>query len=171
VLVLALAVALGAAASTTAAPAPGAGSTAARSHGEIAALGEKIAARINIARRQAGLRPLRVHDGLATAADAHARAMAKQGFFSHTSADGASPQERIARHYGGRTISETILWRAPELSPEQTVSTWLASPAHRAILLSGSLRDLGVGVARAGAGMGAFSGMPATIVVADFGAR
>lgn len=129
-----------------------------------------VVAQINRARRNAGLRRLRVAPGLVAAARSHARSMARSGYFSHTSRDGLSPSARIRRYYPGRVTGEALLWRAPSLTAHQALQMWLASPPHRALLLSSRFREIGLGARRTSGSRGAFSG-PATILVADFGAR
>jgi uncharacterized protein YkwD len=133
-------------------------------------LAESVRARINAIRHDYGLRPLRTAPALARSARAHARAMASRGFFGHDSRDGASASDRIRRYYPGSLVGETLLWRSPGPSAQQTVALWLGSPPHRRVLLHAAFRDIGVGVVRAPAAPGAFGGLDVTIVVADFGA-
>jgi uncharacterized protein YkwD len=128
-----------------------------------------ILSRINAVRRAKGLRPLRLDRGLARAADAHARSMLRNGFFGHSSADGTSPTTRIRRFYDGSAVGETILWRSPDSTAAQAVQMWLGSAPHRAILLSSSFREIGLGAVRASQAPGVFGGRPTTVVVADFG--
>jgi uncharacterized protein YkwD len=167
-LVLALAVvalcALTALPSTQAAPAAPAVRVAA-----LDTLEDAVLARINATRRSKGLKPLREVKGLDRAATAHARAMLRNGFFSHTSADGTSASTRIRRFYGGSSVGETILWRSPDCTAGEALQMWLSSPPHRAILLSSGLRDIGLAAVHGTAG-GVFGGRSVTIVVADFGA-
>ena len=135
-------------------------------------LEHSIVARINASRKANGLRPLRLVVSLADAAERHARSMARNGFFSHTSADGTAPATRIRRFYGaGSAVGETILWRSPAATPEQAVQMWLASPGHRAILLSSRFREIGLAAVHVDQAPGVFTGLPVTIVVADFGSR
>jgi uncharacterized protein YkwD len=126
-------------------------------------------AEINAARRAQGLRALRLHTGLARAAAAHGRRMAQSGQFGHANAEG-SASERIRRYYRGSAVGEAIAWHESELSPQQTVTGWLASPPHRAILLHRSFRHVGIAVFRVPSAPGVYGGLDATIVVADFGA-
>jgi uncharacterized protein YkwD len=129
-----------------------------------------ILARVNAVRRGKGLRPLRLDRDLARASDSHARSMARKGFFSHSSADGTSPVTRILRFYRGSAVGEAMLWRSPDCTAAQAVEMWLASPPHRAILLSSGFREIGLGAVRATQAPGVYGGRAATIVVADFGA-
>jgi uncharacterized protein YkwD len=140
------------------------------------ALADAIVASINAARNGVGLAPLKPVDALIDAADAHARAMATDGFFSHDSADGTSFGKRIAQHYereGSRryAVGENILWSQRQLSGDAAVAWWLRSDPHRGNVLSRKFRDIGVTVLRVAAAPGTFGGRDITLVVADFGVR
>ena len=131
-------------------------------------LGRSTAAmvsQINSARHAHGLRALRVSADLGRAARAHAGSMAEDGYFAH-----GSPAARIRRYYRGSKVGEAMLWRSPTVGAKEAVQAWLASPAHRRILLSKSFREVGVGLVSTRSG-GAYDGRTVTIVVADFGAR
>jgi uncharacterized protein YkwD len=56
------------------------------------------------------------------------------------------------------------------LSAREVLNLWLASPTHRATLLSPAWRDVGLGAVRAVAG-GVYGGRVVTILTADFGVR
>jgi uncharacterized protein YkwD len=79
--------------------------------------------------------------------------MDEQNFFSHTSPGGSSPQSRIqnAGYMSGASswgIAENIRWGSGRLgSAKAAVAAWMNSPAHRSAMLSGSYRQIGVGVA------------------------
>ncbi len=123
--------------------------------------------RINAARVETGLRPLRVAPGLRRAATAHARWMARSGSFTHSSADGSSPDARIRRYYDASLVGETLLWGSPGVTPAETVQRWLASPPHRGVLLDRRFREIGLSVVQVEDAPGAYSGLDVTIVVAD----
>jgi uncharacterized protein YkwD len=137
----------------------------------VSAFEETLLARINAERRKAGARPLSVAKGLMTAATSHARSMARDGYFAHTSSDGSTPSSRIRRFYDGRKTGETLLWRAPDLTPAAAVQMWLGSPPHRAVLLSADFREIGLAAIHLREGTGTFGDGPVTIVVVDVGAR
>ena len=130
-----------------------------------------VVAGINAQRRRNGLRPLRASAQLAAAAANHARSMEQAGYFGHSSQDGTSASARIRRFYPGSAVGEAMLWRSPGITAAEVVRTWLSSPAHRAILLHPRFREVGIATARASRAAGVFGVGPATIVVADFGAR
>jgi uncharacterized protein YkwD len=125
--------------------------------------------RINTARRASGLRFLRVSPGLRRAATAQARWLTRSGSFTHTSADGASPTKRIRRYYRGKLVGETLLWGSPSVDAAQALDRWLASPAHRGVLLDGRFREIGVSAVSAQDAPGTYGGLDVTVVVADLG--
>jgi uncharacterized protein YkwD len=51
------------------------------------------------------------------------------------------------------------------------VRIWLASPAHRAVLLTPAWRELGVGVVRAERATGVYASQDVYVVAVEFGAR
>jgi uncharacterized protein YkwD len=165
VAILALALALGA---FTALPARAAGS-AAESQVAARALSNPVVRLINGIRRQHGLPALTVSKQLAAAAISHARSMGRYGFFSHTSRDGTPPGARIQRFYHGSAFGEALVWRAPDLTPEEAVQIWMASAPHRAVLLSSTMTQIGLGAVRVTDGSGVYHGNNATILVADLG--
>jgi uncharacterized protein YkwD len=155
--------------------APPAGA-ATRALTEVRTAETAVLQRINEVRRAHGLRGLRLSAGLARAADAHARSMGRSGYFSHTSRDGTSMASRIARFYqrGGFrswTVGETLAWRSPGGTAARIVTMWLASPAHREILLHASFREIGVAAVHSEQAPGVYGNREVTIFVADLGAR
>jgi uncharacterized protein YkwD len=125
---------------------------------------------INGARADHGLRSLRASRTLEGAAVGHARAMARFGFFAHSSRDGSSPRDRISRaapRLASRGVGEVLLWRSPGPSPDQALAMWLASPPHRAVLLDRGLRLIGLVALDAYGAPGVFGGRDVTIVAAD----
>ncbi|MCC6223256.1 MAG: CAP domain-containing protein [Thermoleophilia bacterium] len=142
----------------------------ARTVAAVDSLEPAVLAGINKARKARGLRPLRASGALARAATRHARSMAREGYFSHTSGDGTGPSARIRRFYGGSAVGETLLWRSPGVTAGQAVAMWLSSPAHRSILLAPGFTEVGLAAVRTAGAPGAFRGLDVTILVADFGA-
>jgi uncharacterized protein YkwD len=143
---------------------------------EEEALADAVAAEINAARADAGLRALTRAPGLERSSRSHALAMAAGGFFSHTSLDGTSFSDRIRRFYprnGSRryAVGETLYWSARPLSAAAVVDWWLASSSHRATLLSTRFRHVGVAAIHVPAAPGFFGGRDVTIVVVDYGGR
>jgi uncharacterized protein YkwD len=106
---------------------------------------------INVQRRARGLAPLSANATLARAARRHAADMVLRGYFSHVSPNGVTFTARLQRNgYLRRGCSwsagETLAWGigAPA-TPAGTVSAWMHSPAHRAVLLGRSFREAGIG--------------------------
>jgi uncharacterized protein YkwD len=108
---------------------------------------------LNAERARRDLRPLRLNRRLAAAARGHSRAMAERHFFSHTSLNGASFVDRIrATGYlsGARSwsIGENIAYGSGSRSTPRSIGrAWMNSPPHRANILSGSFRSIGIGIA------------------------
>ena len=104
---------------------------------EAALLGQ-----VNRTRAAYGVAPLRVDTRLTQAARAHSREMAATGRFEH-----GSLADRIAR-FGvpGIRFGENLAWAAgTSASAKSIVDGWLASPGHRANLLSPAYRRIGLG--------------------------
>ena len=103
---------------------------------------------VNKARTAAGLRGFAWSRSLGRAATRHARDMSRHRFFAHQRAGGPSLARRArAAGFRGRNVGEAIGYGCGSLStPAAIVRMWLASPPHRAILLSRRGR-VGIGVA------------------------
>jgi uncharacterized protein YkwD len=54
---------------------------------------------------------------------------------------------------------------------EAVIAAWLESPPHRAIVLSSTWRDAGIGVLYAPSAPATFGGTETIVVTADFGLR
>lgn len=105
---------------------------------------------VNRARNSVGLRGFRGHRALARAARRHARDMAAGGYFAHQRTGGPSLRSR-ARRAGWRRgrLGEAIAYGCGTGSGAGAiVNSWLGSPLHRAILLSGRLSRVGLGIVR-----------------------
>lgn len=131
---------------------------------------------INALRRRSGLRALRLSRPLAAAGDAHARALAATGQFTHDWPDGRRFDSWIPRYFRGGSrrewsVGENLLWTDGTLDAEQVVEAWLDSPGHRRILLTPGWRELGVGVVRAVGAGGVYGGRNVYVVAAEFGVR
>lgn len=123
---------------------------------------------LNAQRAARGLRPLRHDRRLARAAARLSHSMVSQRFFGHVSPAGSTPDDRArAAGYTRGGLGETIGWGSGErATPAAIVDQWMQSPPHRAIILDGRFRRVGLGVA-----IGSPVGGPAgATVTADFGA-
>ena len=84
--------------------------------------------------------------------------------------------DRIAGFYRPRgyrqwTVGENLEYGQPGLAAVEIVQDWLASPAHRANVVSTRFRDAGIGIVSVPSAPGVFGGMPTTIVTLDVGFR
>jgi uncharacterized protein YkwD len=127
---------------------------------------------INQVRRDHGLHALHIAPGLRAAAQNHSNDMVNRDYFSHTSPTGSTLYRRIVNSgfttYGSWGAGENLAWGTSTIgSPRSTVRMWLASPEHRANLLSRSWGWVGVG-RRSGRFLG-HSG--AVVWTVDFGHR
>jgi uncharacterized protein YkwD len=108
---------------------------------------------LNVQRVNHGLRPLRMNAKLTKAARAHTLDMVRNTYFEHNSLNGRTPFQRmLATGYVPRgaawTLGENIGWGTEELSePASLVDAWMRSPEHRANILNGRYREIGIGVA------------------------
>jgi uncharacterized protein YkwD len=143
----------------------------------VSQLAGSILDELNRVRAARGLRPLRAAPALAASARRHSAQMGRRGFFAHESADGTPFWRRIERSYAGEgfrswEVGENIFWQSPAtMAAISVVRSWLASPGHRANVLSRTWRDAGVGAVSMPSAPGVYRGAPVTIVTVDFGKR
>jgi uncharacterized protein YkwD len=128
---------------------------------------------INAQRHRHGLGSLHSNPKLRRAASHHSKDMVRRDYFSHFSPGGGSIQSRIGGSgylRGARSFlfGEVIGGGTSQGgSPKGVVRAWMHSGPHRAAILNGAFRDLGIGVARGFPGTGSHG---ATFTV-DFGRR
>jgi uncharacterized protein YkwD len=154
-------------------------SSSAERRGAVAPAGELRTAlvdQVNVLRASHGLARLRISPALTAAANAHSTSMAKKGYFSHNSANGASFSQRLAYFYPARgfrswSVGENLLYGSPDIGAVRALKLWLASPPHRANLLNPRWREIGLVAVHSTSAPGVYHNAPATIVTADFGAR
>jgi uncharacterized protein YkwD len=114
---------------------------------------------MNAARASNGLAPLRVDFHLVRAARGHSADMMRRGYFAH----GAVAGRAVSAGARGPLFGEDLAW-ATGLTPQWVVDRWLASPAHRAVLLRPGFRRVGISIV-----YGTFIGHGgAGVVTADF---
>jgi uncharacterized protein YkwD len=120
-----------------------------------------LLARMNAVRAAHHLRPLVADPRLDTAARFHSHEMIQTGVFSHGSF--RTRLDRFDVHAG--IAGENLAWGVGSSgTPDRVVAMWLASPAHRANLLSPSYTRVGIGSL-----IGRFDGhADAQVVTADF---
>ena len=107
---------------------------------------------VNQERAKKGLPKLKVHSALVAAARAHSTDMGAQKYFEHESPDGSTFADRMVaagyerEGYDTWKAGENIAWGAGLFSaPSLIVAQWMDSPAHRAVILSKSFKEIGVG--------------------------
>ena len=91
---------------------------------------------INRTRAVHHLRPLKLDARLMRAAKLHSRDMARTRVLAHT--------PRLLLLPGTRSAGENLAW-IPSDSPAAVVAAWMASPHHRANLLSRRFTSVGLG--------------------------
>lgn len=110
---------------------------------------------INRERAAHGLASVHTKPSLRTAAAKFSQEMVAHDFFDHVSPSGSAPVDRLRaagyiRPGHGFSIAENIAAAGgSQATPEAIVAMWMASPEHRANILSPAYRDTGIGVVAA----------------------
>jgi uncharacterized protein YkwD len=111
-----------------------------------AAFEAEVATLVNTERGKAGCPVLTVDDRLTVAARAHSADMAARNFFSHTTPEGVDFATRITdAGYRWSGAGENIA--KGQRTPQDVMTSWMASPGHRANILNCGFKNIGVGVA------------------------
>ncbi len=113
-----------------------------------AALREEAVQLINAQRKAAGLSSVRPSNALSRAAQGHACDSAMRRKMSHVGSDGSKFTTRILRagySYAGGSPNENVGWGYN--TPSGIVQGWMESSGHRKNILSGKVREIGIGVA------------------------
>ena len=153
-----------------------AGAGVSRRSASVQALESGVLVEINNVRQAHGLAALRLSPKLSAAARQHSAEMAKDGYFSHNSANGGTFDKRIIRYYptAGRrfwSVGENLLWSSPDVDASGALRMWMNSPPHRENLLTARWREIGLSAVHVPSAPGAYGGREVTIVTADFGVR
>jgi uncharacterized protein YkwD len=128
---------------------------------------------VNAERSALGLTAYGETATLSDAAQGFGDAMVAQSFFDHVSPAGSTLVSRARAAgwipvNGSYSVGEAIAWAgAPLDTAAQVVDGWMNSPPHRAILLSDTFREAGLGIAQ---GIPVGAGPGATVVL-DAGVR
>jgi uncharacterized protein YkwD len=118
---------------------------------DVAGFKTRVLQLLNEERAASGLPALRRVGPLESAAQSHSEAMrsATDGgpvFLSHTDPDGSSMADRVSRAgYQWFSLGENIA--AGQRTPDEVVRGWMNSSGHRANILNGAFRDIGIGLA------------------------
>jgi uncharacterized protein YkwD len=119
---------------------------------------------VNAFRSANGLARVRPNRSLSRAADRHSRDMLRRDFFDHSSSDGTPFDRRVRRYSGATMIGETLAAMGAGAGGAATiVRMWANSPTHRAVLLAGGFRRIGVARRR-----GTLAGARQSVFTADF---
>jgi uncharacterized protein YkwD len=101
---------------------------------------------INAYRHSHGLGSVYVSRRMSSGADAHSHFMARHRYATH-----GAWASRVSHYAHSRTIGEVIGWLSGRRGQAaHIVRMWINSPPHRAVLLNGSYRRLGVARRRSG---------------------
>ena len=101
---------------------------------------EEVLELVNIERARAGVAPLRLSEELTERANIRAEEIVE--LFSHTRPDGTSCFT-VFQGLNYRTCGENIA--AGSSTPAEVVDQWMNSPGHRANILNGNFKYLGLG--------------------------
>jgi len=128
------------------------------------AFAEQVLALTNAERQSAGMPPLALSRELADAAQNYSQVLASTDCFAHTCGPVPDFADRDgqAGYNDWTSIGENIAAGSP--TPDDVVAQWMASPGHRANILSPNYTEIGVCVAT---GSGRFG----TYWTQEFGSR
>jgi uncharacterized protein YkwD len=103
---------------------------------------QRVLELVNAERAKAGLQPLTYQRQLDQASEGHARHMAVVGQMAHEGIGDGDPGSRILATGFDDSWGENVA--TGQLSPEQVVAEWMASPGHRRNIMDPTYRFLGV---------------------------
>jgi uncharacterized protein YkwD len=128
---------------------------------------------VNKKRHRRGAARLAWNPRLQGTAESHSTAMDSYNFFAHGGGGTLVDRVRASGYLAGASswiVGEDLGWGSDgQGTPKATVNRWMASPSHRATMLSPGFRNIGVGVT-VGSPIGGNS-VNAAIYTADFGRR
>jgi uncharacterized protein YkwD len=129
---------------------------------------------LNVQRSKHHLHKLRANGALRGVAQRYSRLMVLLKFFDHVAPSGSTFVQRIQQStylngFSGWSLGENLAWGGGALSsPRQIVRAWMHSPGHRANILNGTYRDIGVGISL---GVPVVGGGAGATYVNEFGQR
>jgi len=128
----------------------------AQNNAQLASFERDMAQSVNAERRNVGLPPLLYDESLAQVARAHALEMRNRNYFAHESptANLRHPQDRYRVAFGRipAMIAENVYreWGSPRqvtfAQVERGHASLMNSPGHRANILDGRVRRIGIGI-------------------------
>jgi uncharacterized protein YkwD len=131
---------------------------------------------VNAVRAAHGLHALRANGQLGKVATSQVATMIRWDYFADVRPTGQTPMSlvgvtRYPAHTAGYAVGQNIAWgTAAFASPEHIVAEWMASPPHRAIILTPGYRDAGVAVTPALPGV-LRAGQSGATYAMEFGVR
>jgi uncharacterized protein YkwD len=99
-----------------------------------------------------GLRPLHANAELGAVAASQVTSMVRSNYFADVRPTGQTPMAlvgstRYRAHAARIAVGQNIAWGTGRYAtPAHIVAEWMASPAHREIILDGEFHDAGTGV-------------------------
>jgi uncharacterized protein YkwD len=139
------------------------------SSSNLRAMSAAILCLLNAERNAKGLSSLHGNARLGRAAKGWASRMVAKRFFAHE-AGRSTVLSRIKRTgyvRGSWSLGENIAWGSGALAtPQAIVNGWMHSPGHRANILRGAFKDIGIGIKLGAPGPGLSGG---ATYVTDFG--
>jgi uncharacterized protein YkwD len=117
----------------------------------LAVVGQATLCLLNVQRAASGVRPLTENAKLTNASAGYSQRMVDEAFFAHEAPDGDTLVDRLTgAGYAvddALVVGENIGWGQGALSSARAmVQAWMASPGHRANLLSDDYTEVGLGV-------------------------
>ncbi|MFC4856455.1 CAP domain-containing protein [Actinophytocola glycyrrhizae] len=109
---------------------------------------DQVVSLVNTFRGEAGCGPVSVDAQLTAAAQGHAEDMSERDYFSHTSLDGRTFDQRI-RNAGYPSPGAENIARGARTA-ERVMQMWMESDGHRRNILNCDLATIGVGLERDG---------------------
>lgn len=124
---------------------------------------DEVVASTNAERASQGLQPLRISQKLSSAAAAKATDMFADNYWAHVAPDGTTPwtfiiQAAYSYQHAGENLAKDFS-NTPSM-----MSAWMASPTHRANIVSDKYTDIGIAVVQ-----GNLMGEDTVLVVQMFG--
>ena len=107
---------------------------------------------LNEERAAHGLDPVQENGALTRASLAYSQRLVAESFFAHEAPDGTDVVDRLTlsgyiRPSSGWEVGENLAWAQGVLaSPRNVVNAWMASPGHKANVLTRSYREIGIGI-------------------------
>lgn len=103
---------------------------------------------MNQKRAEEGCAPVSDESHLADAAQGHSDDMSARNYFSHTTPEGVTFDQRIRNAGYSKPGAENIA--KGQRTPAQVMDAWMNSSGHRANILNCKLTKIGIGVATNG---------------------